>query len=78
MVCSDPAVHPDPTHISGIGASSISLFVALQAALLLQEGRTTFIKHSWDFYRPVGWYTNDAFVDVNIATGQYEEAIMWC
>ena len=78
VVCSDPAVHPDPATISAIGASSISLVVASQASLLLQRERTTFIKHSWDFYRPVGWHTNDAFIDVNMATGQYEEAMMWC
>ncbi|EGB04092.1 hypothetical protein AURANDRAFT_33070, partial [Aureococcus anophagefferens] len=28
VVCSDPAIHPDPAHISGIGASSISVVVA--------------------------------------------------
>ncbi|EGB04073.1 hypothetical protein AURANDRAFT_33112, partial [Aureococcus anophagefferens] len=28
VVCSDPAVHPDPAYISGIGASSISLAAA--------------------------------------------------
>ena len=78
VVCSDPAVHPDPAHISGIGVSSIALVVASQAALLLQRERATFIKHSWDFYRPVGWRTNDAIMDINIATGQYEEAMMWC
>ena len=50
----------------------------LEASLLLQQTRATFIKHSWDFYRPVGWPTNDAVMDVNIATGQYEEAMMWC
>jgi len=55
VVCSDPAIHPDPAHISSIGASAISIVVASQAALFLRKGRTTFIKHSWDFYRPVGW-----------------------
>jgi hypothetical protein len=44
---------------------------------MLQPGRTTFIKHSLDFYRPVGWHTNDAIVDMKIATGQYEEAMIW-
>lgn len=78
VVCSDPAVHPDPAHISGIGASSISLSVGSRASFTLLQDRATFIKHSWDFYRPVGWHTNDAIMDVNIATGQYEEAMMWC
>ena len=78
VVCSDPAVHPDPAYISGVGASSISMLVALHAGLTLLEKRITFIKHSWDFYRPVGWRTNDAIMDINIATGQYEEAMMWC
>jgi hydroxymethylglutaryl-CoA synthase len=27
VTCSDPAVHPHPAHISGIGASSISMLV---------------------------------------------------
>ena len=27
VVCSDPAVHPDPAHLPGIGASAISILV---------------------------------------------------
>ena len=50
VVCTDPAVHPDPVSISGVGASAISMLVAVQAGLVLLEKRTTFIKHSWDFY----------------------------
>lgn len=78
VVCSDPAVHPDPARISGIGASSISLAAGLHASFALQHDRITFMKHSWDFYRPIGWHTNDAIVDIDIATAQYEEAMLWC
>ena len=35
VVCSDPAVHPDITHISSIGASSISMLVSPRASLIL-------------------------------------------
>ena len=31
-----------------------------------------------DFYRPIGWHNNDALVDMETATGQYEEALLWC
>jgi len=69
VVCSDPAVHSDPASLAGAGASAISMLVALRENVVLLKTRTTFIKHSWDFYRPVGWHTNDAMVDMNIATG---------
>ena len=78
VVCSDPAVHPNPAYISTVGASAISMLVASVTGLALLEKRTTFIKHGWDFYRPVGWHTNDAIMDINVATVQYEEAMMWC
>lgn len=78
VVCSDPAVHPDPSHLPGVGASAISLLVNPSSSFAMEQGRTTFIKHSWDFYRPVGWLTNDAVVDMTIATKQYEEAMLWC
>lgn len=50
VVCSDPAVHPNPAHISGVGASSVSMLLFPQAHLVIEGGRSTFIKHSWDFY----------------------------
>ena len=78
VVCSDPAVHPDPTMLPGVGASSISMLVSPRAALVVRGQRVTFIKHSWDFYRPVGWPSNDALVDMTVATHQYEEAMLWC
>ena len=31
-----------------------------------------------DFYRPIGWHNNDALIDMETATGQYEEALLWC
>ena len=54
------------------------MLVALHACLILLGTRATFMKHSWDFYRPVGWHTNDAIVALDVATSQYEEAMMWC
>ena len=78
VVCSDPAVHPDPATLSGVGASSVSALVSPRAALVVRGQRATFIKHAWDFYRPVGWTSNDAIVDMTVATGQYEEAMLWC
>ena len=38
----------------------------------------SFVKHAWDFYRPIGWHSNDVIVDMNVATSQYEEALLWC
>jgi len=35
VVCSDPAVHPDPAYISGIGASSICLIAGSGASFAL-------------------------------------------
>ena len=68
VVCSDPAVHPDPATLSGIGASSISMLLSPFASMRIGKLRVSFIKHAWDFYRPVGWATNDALVDVSVAT----------
>ena len=31
-----------------------------------------------DFYRPIGWHNNDALIDLQVATAQYEEALLWC
>ena len=78
VVCSDPAVHPDPTHLPGVGASAVSLLLTARACFVVESSRTTFIKHSWDYYRPIGWHTNDAIMDMTIATNQYEEAMFWC
>ena len=78
VVCSDPAVHPDPAQLAGVGASAVSLLAGPHSCLALEPRRTTFVKHAWDFYRPVGWPTNDPVMDVAVATGQYEEAMMWC
>ena len=78
VVCSDPAVHPDPATLSGVGASSVSMLVSPRAALVVRGQRATFIKHAWDFYRPVGWASNDAIADMTVASGQYEEAMLWC
>jgi len=68
-VCSDPAVHPNPTNLAGMGASSIALLVTPRMGLIFERKRTTFVKHSFDFYRPIGWHNNDALMDLNIATG---------
>ena len=78
VVCSDPAVHPQMEGLAGIGASSISMLVGSSAPMVLRTGRVTYIKHSWDFYRPVGWHNNDALIDIDIATAQYEEAMLSC
>ena len=43
-------------------------FLRRHAALAMRGQRVAFIKHSWDFYRPVGWASNDAVMDVNVAT----------
>ena len=78
VICSDPAVHPGPAHLAGIGASAVSLLAGPRACLTIEDHRSTFVKHAWDFYRPVGWVTNDALMDVVVATAQYEEAMLWC
>jgi hydroxymethylglutaryl-CoA synthase len=68
VICSDSAVHPSVRDLASIGASSIAMLIAAHACLILQVPRATFIKHSWDFYRPIGWPTNDAIVDIEVAT----------
>ena len=78
MICSDAAVHPGRDHLSSIGASSIAMLVGPNAAYVIEPERATFIKHTWDFYRPIGWKTNDALVDIDTATEQYEEALNSC
>ena len=35
VVCSDPAVHPDPAHISGVGASSVAITIGSRAPFAL-------------------------------------------
>ncbi|EGB07659.1 hypothetical protein AURANDRAFT_5451, partial [Aureococcus anophagefferens] len=52
VVCSDPAVHPDPAQLAGVGASAVSLLAGPRASLAMETRCTTFVKHAWDFYRP--------------------------
>ena len=47
VVCSDPAVHPQPEALSGIGASAIGLMVGAEQVMMLEATRISFIKHSW-------------------------------
>ena len=78
VVCSDPAVHPAAEVLSSIGASSVAMLIGVNGPAVLDLARVSFIKHCWDFYRPVGWHNNDALVDMDMATAQYEEALLWC
>jgi hydroxymethylglutaryl-CoA synthase len=78
VVCTDTAVHPDPVHLSGIGASAVAMLIGPRAPMILEDQRVTYIKHTWDFYRPIGWHNNDALIDWDTATAQYEEALSWC
>ena len=57
-----------PATLSGIGASSISMLLCPLASMRMGKLRVSFIKHAWDFYRPVSWATNDAVMDVSVAT----------
>ena len=54
------------------------MLVGPNAAYVIESERATFIKHSWDFYRPIGWKNNDALMDIDAATDQYEEALASC
>ena len=47
VVCSDPAVHPQPEALSGIGASAVGLMVGAEQVMMLEATRISFIKHSW-------------------------------
>ena len=47
VVCSDPAVHPQPEALSGIGASAVGLMVGAEQVMILEATRISFIKHSW-------------------------------
>ena len=75
VVCSDTAVHMD---LEGIGASAVAMLVGPHAPFVLEPCRVSFMKHCWDFYRPIGWHNNDVVVDLDCATAQYEEALLWC
>jgi hydroxymethylglutaryl-CoA synthase len=56
----------------------VALLVGPRAPLVLESQRVTFVKHAWDFYRPIGWHNNDALIDIDVATAQYEDALTWC
>ena len=43
-----------------------------------QAPRATFIKHTWDFYRPIGWADNAPQYKGGEADAQYDEALLWC
>jgi hydroxymethylglutaryl-CoA synthase len=47
VVCSDPAVHPQPEALSGIGASGVGLMVGAEQVMMLEATRISFIQHSW-------------------------------
>jgi len=36
VICSDPAVHPDPAHLPGIGAAAISMFLMPDACYAME------------------------------------------
>ena len=55
-----------------------TMLVGPHAPLVVEPERASFIKHAYDFYRPIGWHNNDALADMNEATGQYEEALNSC
>ena len=78
VICSDTAVHPDSDHLSVIGASAVAMLVGPRAAMVVEPQRVSFMKHAWDFYRPIGWHNNDALVDMSTATVQFEEALTSC
>ena len=78
VICTDAAVHSDPDHLQQIGASSLALLIGPRAPLVLEQQRVSFMKHAWDFYRPIGWHNNDVVVNMELATEQYEEALLWC
>jgi 3-hydroxy-3-methylglutaryl-CoA-synthase len=78
VICTDTAVHSHPDQLQSMGASALALLVGPQAPLVLETQRVSFMKHAWDFYRPIGWHNNDAIVDIDMATAQYEEALLWC
>eukprot|EP00961_Rhodomonas_salina_P200911 2710519-Rhodomonas_salina.1 len=78
VVCTDVAVHPDPDHLQSIGASAMAILVGPDAQFVVESQKVTFMKHAFDFYRPIGWPNNDALIDWDDATVQYEEALRWC
>ena len=78
VVVTDTAVHADADNLSSIGASAIAMLIGPRAPLVLAAERVSFIKHAWDFYRPIGWHNNDVIVDMDVATDQFEEALLWC
>ena len=47
VVCADPAVHPQPEALSGIGASAVAMLVGGAAAMAVEPVRVSFIKHAW-------------------------------
>ena len=78
VICTDTAVHANPSELQGNGASAIAMLVGPRASFVLEQHRVSFMKHAWDFYRPIGWHNNDVIVDLDVATAQLEEALLWC
>ena len=56
----------------------MAMLVGPHAPFVLEPERASFIKHAYDFYRPIGWHNNDALIDWDEATDQYEEALRSC
>ena len=78
VICTDTAVHTDPDHLQAVGASALALLIGPRAHLVLEPQRVSFMKHTWDFYRPIGWHNNEPIYNVDMATAQYDEALIWC
>ena len=47
VVCSDPAVHPQPEALSGIGASAVGMLIGAEPVMAVEPLRVSFIKHAW-------------------------------
>ncbi len=78
MICTDIAMHPNPSQLSAVGTSAVAMLIGSHAHLVLEENRVSFVKHAWDFYRPIGWHNNDTVIDLDQDTDQYEEALRFC
>ena len=54
VISSDAAVHPQAEGLSGIGASAVAIALGRNSAMIMEPARVSFMKHAWDFYRPIG------------------------
>ena len=58
VICSNTAIHPDQDSLSAVGASLVAMLIDPDASFVIKPEQVRFMKHLWDFYRPIGRHVN--------------------